>query len=97
MDQSTDNWSEWGPTPHLRWVRGVLNQQFERRREITPRVAGSDAYDRAVEWEGEEEWREVEGAWKGDWDFLPGMLVAILYIAGGFWLLAQLIEIFKTG
>ena len=38
----------------------ALEQRFERRREITPRVPGPDAQDRAVEWEGELEWREVE-------------------------------------
>ncbi len=60
MDKSIDNWSEWEPTSHLRWVKGVLNQRVERRRDITPRGAGPDAHDRAVEWEGELEWREVE-------------------------------------
>ncbi len=66
MDKSVD--SRWEPTAHLRWVNGVLHQRFERRLNMTPAQAlrALGPYH-AVEWETEEEWREVESIGSTPW------------------------------
>ncbi len=56
MDQSTDNWSEWAPTCHLRRNRaGRLRSDlgFEQRWERTRLLEDGSI-------EGEEAWRVIE-------------------------------------
>ena len=67
MEQSADDWSEWGPTVWLRWQTlgefedsplrigsMVLEQRFERTRMVLNELGHVDHT------ETEEEWREVE-------------------------------------
>lgn len=54
-----EDWSEWFPTPSLRWLvivglEKVLEQRFERTRPLI------DANGYAAGYETEEEWRPIE-------------------------------------